>query len=391
MDDRNVVALHRATFAAKVSDRRVNFQVPTGRAAFRVDVGKRTVSGLAVPFGEVTSDWRQLSFRAGSIDVPTPLSRVKAVMNHYGPLLGVVTKIDESDDGMYASLRLSETASADEALILADDGALDGLSIGVDIHKYEIDEDTDEVTVTSASLREISLTPFPAFDSARVDKVQLQQSNQKGSTPMPDAPAAPAPPAPPQPDFAAIMDAALERRFGKATPDPEPAPVQAALSAEDVRGLMKEVLSEAAPAARVEVDPHHSNGRAAVVREPLPYTFDRLGNLAAGEHLFTQDLLSMSRAKDGDGSSTDAGRRVMALIKATFDVDAADVNELNPTINQPAKYVDQQDYVTPLWDMVSEGGLPNGVQPFSFPKFSSPRRVWWGITRRAPSPPRGRS
>ncbi|HEY9338822.1 MAG TPA: hypothetical protein VIQ79_30520, partial [Kribbella sp.] len=69
---------------------------------------------------------------------------------------------------------------------------------------------------------------------------------------------------------------------------------------------------------------------------------------------------------------TDAGKRVMGLLQAAFaTTPAANVTDLNPTIQRPDMFVDQRDYRTPLWDMVSKGAPPNGVNPFRFPKFSA--------------------
>src|SRR5690606_19206718 len=79
----------------------------------------------------------------------------------------------------------------------------------------------------------------------------------------------------------------------------------------------------------------------------------------------------MALAGDVYGNGTDAGRRVMGLLRATFDVVATDVDELNPAIQRPDMYVDQRDYRYPLWNFVNKGAPPNGIQPFTFPKFNS--------------------
>lgn len=122
---------------------------------------------------------------------------------------------------------------------------------------------------------------------------------------------------------------------------------------------------------------------ATVVRDGLPYRVKALTNRVTGdrefvfsadqEHNFSADLAAMARARDEDGKVTDAGKRVMNLLQHTFrnDVDTADVNELNPNIQRPDLFVDQRDYRTPLMDLIGKGAPPNGVQPFTFPKFSS--------------------
>jgi len=61
---------------------------------------------------------------------------------------------------------------------------------------------------------------------------------------------------------------------------------------------------------------------------------------------------------------------VLAFVQAQFDVVSTDVNELNPTINLP-RYIDQREFQYPIYNAVSRGAPPNGIQPFAWPKFSS--------------------
>lgn len=131
-------------------------------------------------------------------------------------------------------------------------------------------------------------------------------------------------------------------------------------------------------ARRPTVDPTRGGGRAQV-REALPYRFARSGAdgevrfSSASEHNFHSDLYQMARFGDdgGEGGRTDAGKRVMSLIRATFDVDSADVNELSPNVQRPDMFVDQRDYRTPIMDAIGRGNLPGGATPFTFPKFAS--------------------
>lgn len=124
---------------------------------------------------------------------------------------------------------------------------------------------------------------------------------------------------------------------------------------------------------------------ARVVRDAVPYNVRPVANRITGdteyvfsndqEYNFSADLAAMARARDNDGR-TPEGARVMALFRETFrpanaDVDSADINELNPNINRQDMYVDQRDYRTPIMDLISRGAPPNGIQPFTFPKFSS--------------------
>lgn len=375
-----------ATFSAATAEApdltHVTFEVPGGIETFKVDLERRTISGLAVPYDELTSDGRKIRFAKGSLKPHAATEPV--LMSHNGIPVGVVASSTESDAGQRVVLRMSKTQAGDDALVLADDKAITGMSVGVDIHRYEIDAETGDLTVTDATRREVSLTPFPAFDSARVDKVNLH--SQKGNTMLCTACntvhaagtpcAAPAPaPAVPQ-DFAeqiAALEQRMAARFVAQTAPAEPvvetpAPaVPAGFAAE----LAREIAA-LTPEVREPVNPvHEGAGDALFVRESLAYNFDRGGNFATEGHLFTADLLAMARAGDQDGG-TEAGKRVMGLLGATFaTVTTPNVDELNPAIQRPDLYVDQADFRTPLWNMVDKGALPNGVQPFTFPKFAS--------------------
>lgn len=155
----------------------------------------------------------------------------------------------------------------------------------------------------------------------------------------------------------------------------EQAEVTATFTREQVDEIVTAALArvnDSAGEIAATVNPRRNATTLERVSEPLAYRFDRGGNMLPGEHVFSSDLLKMSRANDDDGSGTDAGRRVMGLLQAAFaGVVTTDVNELNPTLNVPGMYVDQRDYRYPLWELIRKGAPPNGVQPFGFPKFSS--------------------
>jgi hypothetical protein len=119
------------------------------------------------------------------------------------------------------------------------------------------------------------------------------------------------------------------------------------------------------------------------LNDALPYKVASVRNRITGDvefrfaaqqdFNFAADLHAMARNRDDEGKFTDEGKRVMALLHRVLaaDVDSADINELNPNINRQDMYVDQRDYRTPIMDLISRGGPPNGIQPFTFPKFSS--------------------
>jgi phage head maturation protease len=336
-------------FDADQNEHTFSFTADDVDHTFAADTQRRTVSGVALPYNKVTVKYgMKFRFKPGSIEY-ADVSRVKHYKDHMTPV-GKALDLKNTRQALVATLSVANGATGDELLQLAEDGVYDGLSVGVD---FSLDPESGDVAlardgvydVLRASLREISSTPMPSFDDARMTKVVA--SRTPGGTSMTET-TAPA-------------------------TEPTPAPVPAiTFSAENIAEIRTALgLPEpTAPESRPVVNPARLTASTSV-GEPLPYRFDRGGNFAATEHVFSTDLRDMQRVGDLEGTSTAAGKRVMDLLKATFDTDSADINELNPTINRPDMYVDQRDFQYPLWNAVSKGTPPNGTQPFAFPKFNT--------------------
>lgn len=107
------------------------------------------------------------------------------------------------------------------------------------------------------------------------------------------------------------------------------------------------------------------------VNEPLPYRFDRGGHFQRSDFEFSTDLVNTVKRHDFDMSETAAGRRVKALIDATFDVQTGDVDNLTPPVNRPDLFVREASFRYPLWNAINKGTPPNGTQPFFFGKFNT--------------------
>ncbi|WP_409074071.1 phage portal protein [Micromonospora chalcea] len=323
-------------------------------STFSVDRESRTIVGLAVPYNKVAPNmFRKWRFAQGSLQW-SDISRVKLLRDHdRSQAIGRAVELVDGPDGLRAKFKVARGPAGDLALSLAEDGVLDGLSVGVDFD-FAVDTipDPDNKGVTlvrRADLREVSLTAMPAFDDSRVSKVTASRSEGNAMTDNPTTePQAPAAPAG-APDVQAMTQAFMQALQGMV-------PQQAQPPAEE-----RQVVNPTRLTASTEVN------------EALPYRFDRGGNFVpAQEHVFSADLHSMALANDQYGTETDAGKRVMGLLAATFaDTQTGDVADLNPTIQRPDMYVDQREYRTPLWNMVNKGAPPNGVNPFRFPKFSA--------------------
>ena len=132
---------------------------------------KRTITGIALPYNtEATvSGGQTVSFLPGSL--PTDGKNPKLYMSHDSTqAIGLVTERVDSPEAMYFTAKVSTTALGDEALILATDGVLDSVSVGVNPTKFSFNED-GVMIVEAADWMELSLVPQPAFSGATITDV----------------------------------------------------------------------------------------------------------------------------------------------------------------------------------------------------------------------------
>ena len=376
---------------------------------FSVSPDRRIIEGLIVPYGQSANGFR---FERGSITW-ADVSRVKLLLGHdSNQAIGVATELSDTARGIRGRFRVARGAEGDRALELAEDGVLDGLSVGVDF-VFENDTVPDPKfkmgrLVQRGTLMETSLTPMPAYSDARVTRVaasrnggtimpcascgyehapnvacQTQQQQAQGATfaqqaaqapngqgqgaVQPGAPVIPQAGAPaltigqPNPQTFAVMNWTTEQWNAATAADPL-----------NGQGVTHALMGYNTPAAQQVIaaasaifqTPQVVNPTTRpVVKEPEPYRFDRKGNLARGSHEFSTDVFAAA-------TDSAAKERVETFIRAQFNVATTDVDELNPTTNRPEMYVDQRSFQYPIWDAVSKGTL-DSVTPFTFPKFNS--------------------
>jgi HK97 family phage prohead protease len=149
------------------------------------DTPSRTITGVAVPYGETAtvSDGTQVRFEKGAL--PVEGKAPKLFMYHDSSMpVGLVTERVDTDEGMMFSARISATVAGDEALTLALDGVLDSVSVGVNPTKFSYD-DEGIMIVTEAEWLELSLVPIPAFAGAVIEKV-LASAQEPDTDPTPE-------------------------------------------------------------------------------------------------------------------------------------------------------------------------------------------------------------
>ena len=136
-----------------------------------VDSGeRRIISGKIAPYGEIGyTSAGKVVFAEGSIVAAEP-SRVKLLMSHDNSKpVGRMQSITSAKDGLYASFKVSSSSRGSDAILLAQEQLMDGLSVGVEVTASKPEK--DYLLVTAATLREVSLVESAAFASAAVQKI----------------------------------------------------------------------------------------------------------------------------------------------------------------------------------------------------------------------------
>lgn len=356
----------------------VNFDL---QVAFAADVKRRTITGVAVPWGKIGKHegGRRWRFERGSL-----------VFGHHkyvwlndehvrAARIGRAIDAQDTDEGLVVTFKIDPGPAGDRALAAYAMGTRTGLSVEVDIDTADIVDDPDNPgvqLVMMANWTGVGYVRRPAFPDSRIIAVTAS-SNQRGTGMPPDDPTTePAGTAgdptttPPAPEPAGTATAVLDRH-------PQ-APVT--FTSEQFAEFLETVRGGAqAPAGpgRPVVDPTRGGNTTppAQVTEPLPYTFSAVGGktvfAADAEFDFSTDLLGIAQsAEQRRPPDAAAITRVNAMISAYFaDVERADVAAVNPNRHRPDMWVRQRDYRRVLWDMIA-AGTTDGTK-FDVPKFTS--------------------
>jgi HK97 family phage prohead protease len=138
------------------------------------DAEKREVSGIAVPYNDtidIGGGWTE-RFEKGAVDLTAD---VKLFRDHTD-IIGVVTAMEESDEGLLIRAKISETVLGNETLNLVKDGAIRSFSVGF----IPVTDETKgkEIIRKKVKLKEVSLVAFPAYEKAEVLSVR-EETNQE--------------------------------------------------------------------------------------------------------------------------------------------------------------------------------------------------------------------
>ena len=138
---------------------------------------RREISGKIVPMGtgEVgNTNLGGVVFEAGSIEIDDP-TKIKLLSQHdMKKPVGRMVSATVKPDGIYATFKLSRSTGGNDALVMASEGLVSGLSIGAEIISSAPSR-AGHTVVTAARLKEVSLVTEPAFKSAQVLEIAAEE------------------------------------------------------------------------------------------------------------------------------------------------------------------------------------------------------------------------
>lgn len=149
-------------------------EIETREFIVRADLEERTITGLAVPYGQDANigGVYMERFVPGAI---SDVTDVKLFYGHEEPIGKVLTGRDTAE-GYEITAKVSDTARGNEVMTLMRDGVLNKFSVG--FVPVESERDGQTITRTKVSLREVSVVAFPAFGNANITEVR-----EDGGTP----------------------------------------------------------------------------------------------------------------------------------------------------------------------------------------------------------------
>ena len=147
------------------------------------DTERRVISGLVAPYGEIGfTSAGPVMFERGSIAIPD-VAKIKLLSQHQQDKpVGRAISFSEgtAPEGIYGSFKLSNSSRGQDALVLAQENLVSGLSVGVDVTASK--PMGDYLLVTAAVLKEVSLVESAAFSSASVTDIAAARAALEAAT-----------------------------------------------------------------------------------------------------------------------------------------------------------------------------------------------------------------
>jgi HK97 family phage prohead protease len=136
---------------------------------------ERTITGKIVPFGNEIgyTSAGKVVFAKGSIEIPDS-PKPKLLLEHDPKKpIGRLMSYEETEDGIYATFKVSNTTRGNDALIEASEELRSGLSVGVEV--IDSKREGGVIKVIASRMYETSLVQAAAFKSAEVLSVAASE------------------------------------------------------------------------------------------------------------------------------------------------------------------------------------------------------------------------
>ena len=171
---------------------RIQLTAPIDSAQVSADKATRVISGILIPFGSVGTPSigpERIMFAADGDHIQAGGDVWLNREHDPGTVLGKLTQLDPSEQGLRARFSVLETQAGSDALVEAAAGARAGLSVEAEIREYTQHED-GLVLITASTITEAALVRHPAFADASVTDVAATAAAQTERETMENTPAA---------------------------------------------------------------------------------------------------------------------------------------------------------------------------------------------------------
>ena len=140
---------------------------------------RREISGKIVPMGtgEIgNTNLGAYTFEAGSIEIED-VKAIKLFSQHdmKKPIGRMISAETRDGIGIFATFKLSRSTGGNDALVMAQEGLVTGMSIGAEIIASKPSRDGYTV-VSKARMREVSLVTEAAFKSAAITEIRAEDN-----------------------------------------------------------------------------------------------------------------------------------------------------------------------------------------------------------------------
>jgi HK97 family phage prohead protease len=147
-------------------------------AELTASMDTREISGKIVPMGtgEIgNTSAGAVIFEPDSIEIPDAKSVRLLAQHDIKQPLGRASSFEiREGDGIYATFKLSRSSKATDYLLMAQEGLVTGLSVGVEVKSSKPKDGV--LHVTSSVLREVSAVTEPAFKSAQITSIAAEET-----------------------------------------------------------------------------------------------------------------------------------------------------------------------------------------------------------------------